>query len=322
MDTGEIRNNRPAVTVTANCVTLPPRPMDSHKGDYGRVLIVGGSVGYTGAPNLSAAAAVRSGAGLVYLGVPEAIWTVCAVKNTEAMPFPLPCGASGVLTSAALPELRKRWKNCGVLALGPGMGRSGDVESLTRCALEEYTGRLVLDADALWAAAQDPKMLLSAGSRTVITPHQGEFARLGGAVTGDRRADARAFADRYGCVVVLKGPGTVIAFPGGDDYVLAAGNPGMARGGSGDVLTGIMAAMLGQLPFERAVVTAAWLHSAAADLCAAELGEYGMIPSDIIEKLPILMKGITEKRHEKDDPSTDDGPAPDRMRSGPGAAEL
>ncbi len=321
MRTEGIENRPEARAVTSESVFLPSRPRDSHKGDYGRVLIVGGSVGYTGAPNLAAAAAVRAGAGLVYLGVPEAIWTVCAVKNTEAMPFPLPCDEEGRLTSASLPELHRRWQDCGVLALGPGLGRSADVISLTRAAAEEYPGLLVLDADALWAASKDPEMLRRAKGKTVITPHAGEFRRLGGELTGDRLTDAAAFAERYGCAVVLKGNGTVIAFPGGERYILRAGNPGMARGGSGDVLTGVTAAMLAQLPFERAVVTAAWLHSAAADCCALELGEYGMIPSDIIEKLPITMKGIT-RRHEKDDPSADDDPAPDRLRPGPGEAEL
>lgn len=286
--------NGQAIPLTAEGVSLPRRRRDTHKGDYGRVLIVGGCVGYTGAPNLAAAAAVRTGAGLVYLGVPEAIWTVCAVKNAEAMPFPLPCDEKGMLTPKALTGLESRWEGMDVLALGPGLGRSDGTAALTEAVIKSFPGMLVLDADALWAAAREPGMLLAARGRTVITPHAGEFARLGGEVTGDRVTDAGAFADRYGCVTVLKGPGTVIAFPGGERYVLRAGNPGMAKGGSGDVLTGVMAAMLGQLPMERAVLTAVWLHSASGDRCAAELGEYGMTPSDIIRMLPSVMKGITE----------------------------
>jgi len=323
MEAEGIRKQNDARTVTADWVFLPARRPDSHKGDYGRVLIVGGSVGYTGAPNLAAAAAVRSGAGLVYLGVPEAIWTVCAVKNTEAMPFPLPCDEAGRLRVEALDLLRQRWENSSVMALGPGMGRSDDIFRLTRAVVEEYPGPLVLDADALWAVSRDPAMLSRARGKVIVTPHQGEFDRLGGARTGDRLTDARAFADRCGCVTLLKGHGTIIAFPGGESYVLAAGNPGMAKGGSGDVLTGVLAAMLGQLPLERAVVTAAWLHSAAADRCAVQLGEYGMTPSDVIEKLPITMKGITKTRHEEPNPSTaDDAPGPDRLRPDTGAAEL
>ena len=283
-----------AIPLTGQNVSLPRRKRDTHKGDYGRVVIVGGSIGYTGAPCLAAEAAVRAGAGLVWLGVPEAIWTVCAVKSTEAMPFPLPCDGKGMLTPEAADELERRWGNMDVLALGPGLGRSDDTVGLTRRLIERFPGVLVLDADALWAAARDPDMLLRGKGRIVITPHTGEFARLGGAVTGRRIDDAGAFADRYGCVTVLKGPGTVVAFPHGDRYVLQAGNPGMAKGGSGDVLTGVTAAMLGQLPMERAVLTAVWLHSAAGDACARKLGEYGMIPSDIIRVLPSVMKGITE----------------------------
>ena len=281
------------VPVTGEGLALPRRKRDSHKGDYGKLLIVGGCIGYTGAPNLAAGAAVRAGAGLVYLGVPEAIWTVCAVKNAEAMPFPLPCDEKGVLSAGALDPLRERWKDCSVLALGPGMGRSEGATAVVKAAVEEFSGPLVLDADALWAVSREPEMLRRAAGRVVITPHQGEFARLGGALTGDRLTDARAFAESYGCVTLLKGSGTLVAFPGEDTYVIRAGNPGMAKGGSGDVLTGIMAAMLGQLPFAEAVLTAAWLHSAAGDACAARLGEYGMTPSDIIEELPSIMKGIT-----------------------------
>ena len=320
MDAEEIRADAGPAPLTAEQVFLPARPENSHKGDYGRVLIVGGSVGYTGAPNLASAAAVRAGTGLVYLGVPEAIWAVCAVKNTEAMPFPLPCDASGRLSAAALPLLRERWSGCGVLALGPGLGRSEDTAALTETAILEYPGRLVLDADALWAAARDPEILRRARGSVVITPHAGEFRRLGGEITGNRNTDACAFAERFGCAVVLKGSGTIIAFPEGESYILGVGNPGMAKGGSGDVLTGITAAMLAQLPFRQAICTAAWLHSAAADACAEALGEYGMTPSDIIEKLPITMKGITRTRHETNDPVADDDPVSHRLRPGAGQA--
>ena len=274
-------------------VRLPRREALSHKGDHGKVLIVGGSVGYTGAPNLAARAAVRAGAGLVYLGVPREIWAVCAMKNDEAMPFPLPCDAEGRLTAAALPVLRERWRNCDVLALGPGLGRSRGVEDAVRAAVEEFPGALVLDADALWAVSRDTGMLRTAAGTVILTPHMGEFQRLGGCVTGERLRDAESFARQYGCAVLLKGHRSLIAFPDGESAVIAAGNPGMAKGGSGDVLTGILAALLGQRPFREAVVTAAWLHAAAGDECAAEKGEYGMTPSDIIEKLPYLMKEIT-----------------------------
>lgn len=275
-------------------VSLPRRDPMTHKGDYGRALLVGGCVGYTGAPNLASRAAVRAGAGLVYLGVPGAIWTVCAVKNDEAMPFPLPCDGAGRLSAAALAPLRERWKTADVLAVGPGMGRSEDVARLVCAAVEEFTGPLVLDADALWAVSLDPAILRRAAGEVIVTPHAGEFARMGGKLTDRPWADAAAFTANYGCVTLLKGHRTCIAFPDGEVCRIQAGNPGMSRGGSGDVLTGVLAAVLCQLELKKAVVTGAWLHAAAGDACAAERGEYGMLPSDIIEMLPTLMKEITD----------------------------
>lgn len=275
-------------------VSVPRRRAETHKGDYGKLLIVGGSVGYTGAPNLCARAAVRSGAGLVYLGVPEAVWGVCAVKNDEAMPFPLPCGDAGKLVTDALSPLREFFPRCGVLALGPGLGRSEGTASLTAGLVRSFPGKIVLDADALWAVSSAPELLREAQSDVVITPHEGEFLRLGGSLENGRERGAWDFARQYGCVTVLKGHRTVIAHPAGRLYSVEAGNPGMAKGGSGDVLTGVIAALLGQMETETAVVTACAVHAAAGDACAAERGEYGMTPSDIIEELPYIFKKITE----------------------------
>ena len=275
-------------------VSVPRRRAETHKGDYGKLLIVGGSVGYTGAPNLCARAAVRSGAGLVYLGVPETVWGVCAVKNDEAMPFPLPCGDAGKLVTDALSPLREFFPRCGVLALGPGLGRSEGTASLTAGLVRSFPGKIVLDADALWAVSSAPELLREAQSDVVITPHEGEFLRLGGSLENGRERGAWDFARQYGCVTVLKGHRTVIAHPAGRLYSVEAGNPGMAKGGSGDVLTGVIAALLGQMETETAVVTACAVHAAAGDACAAERGEYGMTPSDIIEELPYIFKKITE----------------------------
>lgn len=275
-------------------VPVPRRRAETHKGDYGKLLIVGGSVGYTGAPNLCAKAAVRSGAGLVYLGVPEAIWSVCAVKNDEAMPFPLPCGVSGKLTADALSPLREYFDRCGVLALGPGLGRSDGTAALTAALVREFPGKIVLDADALWAVSPAPDILCEAKGEIVITPHEGEFLRLGGSLENGRERGAWDFARQYGCITVLKGHRTIIAHPAGRMYVIEAGNPGMAKGGSGDVLTGITAALLGQMEPEKAAVTACVVHAGAGDVCAQKRGEYGMTPSDIIEELPYIFKEITE----------------------------
>ena len=215
---------------------LPRRASDTNKYDYGRVLIVGGCVGYTGAPTLCAHAALRCGAGLVSVGVPEAIYAITAVKNDAAMPFPLP-SADGKL-------------------------------------------------------AQDGTVLDRARAPIVLTPHDGEFARLAGADAAGRAEAASAFAAAHGCTVVRKGPETVCAFPDGDAVVLRVGNPGMAKGGSGDVLAGMLGALLCQMPARDAIETAVWLHGRAGDVSAARMGEYAMNPTDVIAALPEVTKTI------------------------------
>lgn len=276
-------------------ISLPRRARDSSKRDYGRLLILAGSRGYTGAPNFASRAAVRGGAGLVWLGVPESIYEICAVKNDEAMPFPLPCDGDGRLSAEAVPEVEERLEHMSCLALGPGLGRSSGVIELVQGALASSRIPTVVDADALWALSRDMSVLENAACPMVLTPHEGEFAYLGGLLNGDRISAARRFAEHWGCTLVLKGDGSVIAFPDGEFYVNNTGNPGMARGGSGDVLTGLMAAMLCQLPFREAVRAAVYLHGLAGDLAAEELGEYGMTPTDIIARLPAALKTVTEE---------------------------
>lgn len=276
-------------------VRLPKRARESSKRDYGRLLILAGSRGYTGAPSFTSRAAVRGGAGLVWLGVPESIYAVTAVKNDEAMPFPLPCDAQGRLTAEALPEVEARLERMSCLAIGPGLGRSAGVTEFVQGALAASRVPTVVDADALWALSRDMSSLEDAACPLVLTPHEGEFAMLGGLLDGDRVASARRFALRWGCTLVLKGSGSVVAFPDGECYVNQTGNPGMARGGSGDVLTGLMAAMLCQLPFRDAVRAAVYLHGLAGDMAAGELGEYGMTPTDMIRLLPAALKTVTEE---------------------------
>ena len=276
-------------------VRLPKRVRESSKRDYGRLLILAGSRGYTGAPSFASRAAVRGGAGLVWLGVPESIYAVTAVKNDEAMPFPLPCDAQGRLTAEALPEVEARLERMSCLAIGPGLGRSAGVTEFVQGALAASRVPTVVDADALWALSRDMSSLEDAACPLVLTPHEGEFAMLGGLLDGDRVASARRFASRWGCTLVLKGSGSVVAFPDGECYVNQTGNPGMARGGSGDVLTGLMAAMLCQLPFRDAVRAAVYLHGLAGDMAAGEVGEYGMTPTDMIRLLPAALKTVTEE---------------------------
>ena len=264
---------------------LPRRDRLSHKGDHGKLLIVGGSVGYTGAPSLCARAAVRSGAGLVYLGVPADIYEITAVKNDEAMPFPLRSNERGQASAAAWDAVGERLVACGVCVIGPGLGRGEDTLSLVRTVISRAQCPLVLDADALWAAAADPTVLDSAADLLVLTPHEGEFARLLGRPVRDRLEDARQFAAKHDCCVVLKGHRTICAFPDGRAYIIDVGNPGMAKGGTGDVLAGVIGAMLGQMTAARAIVTACWLHARAGDIGAGLFGEYALTASDIIDCL-------------------------------------
>ena len=263
--------------------SLPVRPRDSHKGDYGRVLILGGAVGYTGAVSRCAHAAVRSGAGLVSVGVPEAVWPILAVKQDVAMPFP----------ADTFRDTAEKLAWCDVCVIGPGMGRDRARLQLARDVLEAVTVPTVADADALFALSRDMGILKRTKAPLILTPHAGEFTRMGGVLTDDRAADARHFVSAHGCTLVLKGHRTVIAFPEGDAHILAAGNPGMSKGGSGDVLAGVLGAMLGQLPLKEAVLTGTCVHAAAGDLCAKELGEYGMTPTDMIRALPAVTKSMT-----------------------------
>jgi NAD(P)H-hydrate epimerase len=273
------------LAVTESDVFLPKRTSLSHKGDYGRLLLIGGSPGYTGAPSLAARAAVRAGAGLVSLGVPSEIYSITAVKNDEAMPFPLP-SFNGLLDPSAFETISARVALSDTVVIGMGLGRSAAVTELVTKLTRAVTVPLVIDADGLFAVGEDISCLSGSKAQIVLTPHEGEFSRLGGDLTAsDRLSAARGFARRHNCTLVLKGHRTLVAFPDDDVNIISAGNPGMAKGGSGDVLSGVIGALLCQLPFKRAVVTACWLHARAGDICAEKFGEYSMTPSDMIEAL-------------------------------------
>ena len=267
---------------------LPKRKTDGHKGTFGKVLVIGGAVGYTGAPYLTASAAVHSGCGLTFLGVPEGIWQVEAVKCTSAMPFPLP-EKSGLLSYKALQEIREKLAACDVLALGPGLGKSEQVTRLVCQLLRETEKPVVLDADGINALAGHIDVLDERrGHVTILTPHDGEFARLGGDLTGgDRLGAARSFAQAHGCILVLKGHRTLVAVPEGNVLVNTTGNSGLAKGGSGDVLTGIVASLLAQgaSPVQAAGL-GVWLHGCAGDAAAKRLTPYAVTPADVIAALP------------------------------------
>lgn len=267
---------------------LPDRDPWGHKGDFGKLLLLCGSVGYTGAAALAARAAVRSGAGLVLLGVPEPVYAIEAVKLDEPVVFPLAAEGDG-LSPAAVPEILRRLAGCDACLVGPGLGRSPGVRAVTEAVLREARCPVVLDADGLNVLEGAADALKARRAPTVLTPHDGEFRRLGGAVGPDRMASAAALAQTLGAVVLLKGHRTVVT-DGTRGYENRTGNPGMATGGSGDVLAGMLVSLLGQglAPLE-AAAAAAWLHGAAGDRCAAERGEYGMTPSDLIDAASRLL---------------------------------
>lgn len=268
---------------------LPDRNPWGHKGNFGKLLLLCGSRGYTGAAFFAAMGALRAGAGLVFLGVPESIYGIEAVKLNEPVIFPLP-DAGGRLSADAVPEILTRLPQMDAVLVGPGLGQSEGTLAVVRAVLEKAECPVVVDADGINVLSAHRDLLRGRKSPTILTPHDGEFARLGGVIGEDRMSAAAALAEELGCTVLLKGHETCIT-DGTDGYLNPTGNPGMAVGGSGDVLAGVITALLGAglSPLE-AAACGAWLHGAAGDRCAAELGQYGMLPTDMLSALPRLMK--------------------------------
>lgn len=268
---------------------LPNRRLDAHKGDFGKILLLAGSVGYTGAPVLSALGALRTGAGLVFLGVPESIYQIAAMKLIEPIVFPLQ-QQDGMLSQEALPRILEKASSMDAVLIGPGLGCSAATEEIVCQVLNAYPGPVVLDADGINLVGKHKDILRGRTSPTILTPHAGEFQRLTGRKPEDRLDSAVEAAKDLGVILVLKGHETVIT-DGISAYLNPTGNPGMAVGGSGDVLAGMIVSLLGQgiSPLE-AAACGAWLHGAAGDLCAKELGQYGMLPTDMVQVLPRLLK--------------------------------
>ena len=267
---------------------LPERKRDTHKGDYGKILLLCGSRGYTGAAALAAMGALRSGAGLVYAAVPESIYAIEAVKLTEPVVLPLP-DEKGMLSEEALPAIRALLPKMDAVLFGCGSGLGQGSEAVLQCLLKEFHGPLVIDADGITLAARHMDLLRGRTYPTVLTPHDGEFLRLT-PLEGQRLEQTMALARDLGVVLLRKGHRTLVT-DGADCYENRTGNPGMAVGGSGDVLSGIIVSLLGQgLPPIQAAACGAYLHGAAGDLCAGDLGEYGMLPTDYVNYLPRLLK--------------------------------
>ena len=289
-----------AVEITEEFVwqNIPRRARDSHKGTFGTVLAVAGSAYYRGAALLAAEGAMRTGAGIVTLASVEPVLAAAVARLPECCLCPCIAGAEGGISPESIPRIQRQ--KATVLLLGPGLGgaaqsaaRAAETRTLVQTLLPAFAGSAVLDADGLNAAAQ----LLAAGEafphpagELIVTPHPGEMARLTGLsaaqINADREETARTYAQKWNAVVVLKGSRTVVAAPDGRVRVNPTGNPGLARGGSGDVLSGMTAALLAcGLPAFEAAACAVYLHGAAADRAAAVLGEYGMLPHDILPQL-------------------------------------
>lgn len=284
---------------------LKMRDRCGHKGSYGHCLIVAGSTGKTGAAALSANTAVRAGSGLVTLAVPASLNPILEIKTTEAMTLPLEDSGKGYFSADNLAALLRATEGKDAVALGPGISSTADTVTFVQGFVSNCPLPLVIDADGLNALAADPGILLNKKSPAlVLTPHPGEMSRLTGLslarIESDRITAARDFAVRYAVYLVLKGAGTVIAAPDGSVAINGSGNPGMASGGMGDVLTGIIVSLIGQgYPVREACRLGVFLHGHAADLVAGEKGEVGITASDVLERLPYAYKIMHDAGHHK-----------------------
>lgn len=270
---------------------MPVRKADGHKGTYGRVLVVGGSGGLSGAAALAGTAALKAGAGLVTLAVPASLHDLMEVKLTEVMTKPLSETEEVSIAPEAVPEVQELAQNTDVLALGPGLSANPGTVTFVRELLTGMGVPLVIDADGLNAIAGEDKLVAGCKVMPVLTPHPGEMARLLGIKTeqvqNNRVEAALSAARKYNSVIILKGSRTVVCSPDGTTYINPTGNPGMASGGSGDVLTGVVAGLLGQglSPLE-AAAAGAYFHGLAGDLAAAEKGMLSLMAGDILDYLP------------------------------------
>jgi NAD(P)H-hydrate epimerase len=276
---------------------LLPRDPDTHKGSYGRVLVVGGAPGMAGAAALAARAALRGGAGLVTVAAPETVAAIVAGLTAETLVRPHPSNADGGLAAGALAGIRALAEDADVLAVGPGIGTSEEARRLVRELVTGAEVPVVLDADGLNAFAGHADALRDVGPPCVLTPHPGEAGRLlacsTAQVQADRLAAARVLAEQTGAVVVLKGYRSLVCSPTGRLAVNPTGNPGMATGGAGDVLTGLIAALIAQgLDAVAAARLGTFLHGEAGDVAALQVGEISLIASDIIDALPAAFAGV------------------------------
>ena len=276
---------------------LPPRLREVHKGSAGRLFLLAGSEGLSGAAALCAMGALRTGAGLVTLGIPKRLHDPMAKKLTEAMLKVLPETEQGSLALSGLAQILKAVEQNDVIAIGPGLSQNAETQELVRQLVLKISRPMVIDADGLNALSGHLPVLGKHRAATVITPHPGEMSRLTGlpveVIQKKREAIAKEFSREHRVVVVLKGSGTVVANISGECYVNETGNSGMATGGCGDVLTGMIAALTGQkFSLWDAARFGVFFHGLAGDLAAKKIGHISVTASDLAEFLPAAFKKI------------------------------
>jgi NAD(P)H-hydrate epimerase len=284
---------------------IGPRPAESNKGNYGHVLVVGGSLGKAGAAAMAGMAALRSGAGLSTVATPKSVLGSVAGFHPELMTEPLPETDAGTISASALDRIEALAKGKSVLAMGPGISRNPQTAEFVRALVARLQIPMVLDADGLNAFEGRTDELKSKGLTLVITPHPGEMARLAGCtiaeVQQDRLGVARKFAREHELIVVLKGHRTLVVQPDGESWVNTTGNPGMATGGTGDILTGMVAGMMAQHSKQAflAVLAAVHLHGLAGDVMRESVGEHSLVATDLLKGLPEAFRRTREMAEEK-----------------------
>lgn len=276
--------------------TLPPRHKNSHKGTFGTAVIICGSYGMAGAAVLAARAALRSGLGIAKIILPDKIYDIVARQVPEAVFVPLKTSGEGTLCADEIGEICEHIKNADALLYGCGCGISGDNAEILKTLIKSVKCPFIIDADGINLLSQNIDIIMQTEADIILTPHPGEMSRLTGKsiaeIESNRVNTARCFTDKYGATTVLKGAETLVATPSAT-YINTCGNPGMATGGSGDTLSGILAAFLArEKDIDFAVTAAVWVHSAAGDMAAKRLSQTSMLPSDMIDELPCLFKKL------------------------------
>lgn len=272
--------------------TIPTRKAESNKDTYGRVLAICGSRGYTGAAYFAAQSAVRTGSGVVILCTPETVYPILATKLSEPVVAPISCNDNGRITQEGALEALSIGRKARAILFGCGIGLDDDTIQAVLTICQKSKVPLILDADGISALASHKDILRSIEPPVILTPHIGEFSRLiNKPINSITSEDASSFAQETGAIILLKGHRTIIAAPDGQMFRNTSGNPGMAKGGSGDVLAGIILSLCGQgIPPLRATCIGAYLHGKCGDFCANKIGEYGMTPSDMLTYLPSILR--------------------------------